>query len=295
MESPVELRHLRYFVAVAERLHFARAAQALGIAPPTLTVQIQEIERSLQARLFSRSKRSVALTPAGEAFLAEARATLERFERALGVGRRAGRGEIGRIEIGYVGSAVFAGILQREVHRFRAARPGVLVRARELPMESLPAELADGGVDMAFVRLPVALPGSLRAHVLLRDRFCVALPVGHALADRAGAVRSRALAGETFVLPEQDLGTREVARRGRFEPRVGGAPGGLLAVLAQVSLGAGVAVVPGVLAEAVNLPGVVFRPLAGAPVVSEVAAVYRRQEHSPAVRQLVAQMLRAGP
>jgi DNA-binding transcriptional LysR family regulator len=162
-------------------------------------------------------------------------------------------------------------------------------------MDALPAGLEDGRVDLAFVRLPMALPGGLRAHVLLRDRFCVALPAEHALADAAGPVRSRVLAGETFVVPEQDLGTREVARRGRFEPRIGSAPGGLLAVLAQVSLGAGVAVVPGVLAGAVSLPNVVFRPLAGEPVVSEVAAVYRRQERSPAVRNLVAQLLRAAP
>src|ERR1700730_12839305 len=99
----MELRHLRYFVAVAEALHFARAAELLGIAPPTLTIQIQEIERTLSAKLLTRTKRSVALTSAGEVFLAEARNVLTQFAKAESVGRRAGRCESGRVEVGYVG------------------------------------------------------------------------------------------------------------------------------------------------------------------------------------------------
>lgn len=117
----MELRHLRYFVALAEELHFARTAERLNIAPPTLTVQIQEIERTLSARLFVRTKRSVALTPAGEIFLSEARNVLEQFAKAESVGLRAGRGEIGRVEIGYVGSAAFAGVLQDQISRFSRA------------------------------------------------------------------------------------------------------------------------------------------------------------------------------
>ena len=144
----MELRHMRYFVAAAEALHFGRAAERLGIAPPTLTVQIQEIERTLSARLFARTKRSVALTPAGEIFLAEAREVLSRFAKAESVGRRAGRGEIGRIELGYVGSAIYAGVLQAQINRFRTAWPEVDVRSRELPMIDLPALLAEGQVDI---------------------------------------------------------------------------------------------------------------------------------------------------
>jgi DNA-binding transcriptional LysR family regulator len=286
----MELRHMRYFIAVAERLHFAQAADALGIAPPTLTVQIQEMERVLQAQLFRRTKRTVALTPAGEAFLAEARETLAHFERALHVGQRAGRGELGRIHIGYVGSAAFSGILQKQIRAFRKSRPNVLVQATEHPMGELPALLEEGRVDVAFVRMPVELPPSLRAHVLVRDAFCVALPAEHALASAPGPVKARALAGENFVVPEQALGTHEIARRGRFNARIVSAPGTLLAVLTQVSLGVGVAVVPNVLTRVVNLPNVVFKTLAGEPVVSEVAAVFRKHEHSPATKKLIEQM-----
>jgi DNA-binding transcriptional LysR family regulator len=286
----MELRHLRYFIAVAEHLHFAQAAEALGIAPPTLTVQIQEMERTLQAQLFRRTKRSVALTPAGEAFLAEARETLAQFERALNVGQRAGRGELGRIQIGYVGSAAFSGLLQKQIRAFRKARPHVLVQAAEYPMPDLPLLLEEGRLDVAFVRMPVELPASLRAHVLARDAFCAALPAEHALATSATPVRARSLSGESFVVPEQGFGTREVGRRGRFTPRIVSAPGTLLAVLTQVSVGAGVAIVPNVLTRVVNLPNVVFKPLAGEPILSEVAAVFRKYEHSPATKKLIEQL-----
>lgn len=291
----MELRHLRYFLAVAEHRHFAHAAESLGISPPTLTVQIKEIERTLQARLFERARSGVSLTAAGEAFLAEARATLRQFDLAVSTGRRAGRGQLGHVALGYVGSAVFSGILQAKAQAFRKAWPDVLLSVAELPMEQLPAMLEQGRVDIAFVRLPMRIPALLDSHVLVRDRFCVALPGAHPLAAGAGALRPRDLARETFIVPEQDMGLREVARRGRFTPRIGAVPGSLLAVLTQVSVGAGAAVVPDVLTRTVNLPHVAFRALAGRPIVSEVAAVFRRAERAPAVRNLIGQIVRTAP
>jgi DNA-binding transcriptional LysR family regulator len=291
----MELRHLRYFVAAAEALHFGRAAERLGIAPPTLTVQIQEIERRLSARLFARTKRSVALTPAGEIFLAEARAVLARFARAESVGRRAGRGEIGRIELGYVGSAVYAGVLQTLINRFRAARPEVDVSSRELPMMDLPALLAEGPVDIGLVRLPMALPAGLSRHILARDEFCVAFPADHPEAAIRGPVRSARLAGEALILPEQSAGTHEVARRGRFTPRIIGAPGSLVAVLAQVSLGSGISIVPSVTATTIRIPNIAFRAIAGDPIRSEVAAIFRTREASPAVKNFIQEIKQSQP
>jgi len=290
----MELRHFRYFVAVAEELHFARAAERLGIAPSTLTVQIQEIERTLQARLLQRSKRSVRLTGAGELFLEQARASLLQFDQAIGVGRRAGRGELGRIVLGYVGSAALAGILQQHMRRFRTAWPDVQLQASELPMARLPDLVAEGQVDVGFVRLPMALPEGLQAHVLQRNRFCLALPASHRLAGVA-SVEARQLADDDFVVPEQDLGTREVGRRGGFVPHISAVPGNLLAVLTEVSLWMGVAVVPDVVATTVVLPDVVYKPLAGEPVTSELAAIFRRNDGSPAVKNLVRQLLATPP
>lgn len=291
----MELRHLRYFIAVAEQLHFARAAELLDISPPTLTVQIKELEASLQARLFNRTKRSVTLTSAGETFLQESRAVIERMELAVNAGRRAGRGEIGRVDIGYVGSAAFAGVLQAQVRGYRAAWPDVQVQVSELPMDDMPTLLEAGKVDVAFVRLPVALPTALSSHVVSRDHFCVALPAEHPLAHGQEPLPPRKLAAETFIVPEQDLGLREVAHRGKFTPLIGAVPGSLLSVLTHVSLGTGVAIVPDLLEDVIALPNVVYRPISGPPIASEVAAVFRKYERAPAVVQMIKQLRQAPP
>ncbi|MBC2885198.1 LysR family transcriptional regulator [Ochrobactrum sp. CM-21-5] len=289
----MELRHLRYFVTLAEELHFSRAAEKLNIAPPTLTVQIQEIERTLSARLFVRTKRSVMLTSAGEVFLAEARHVLEQYAKAESVGRRAGRGEIGRIEIGYVGSAAYAGVLQDQTSRFRQDWPEVHLNAQEFPMDELPMLIESGHVDVGFIRLPMALPTSLKARVLLRDYFCLALPSDHRRANEISPIRPALLADEAFITPEQQFGTHELARRGRFAPRIVSAPGSLLAVLAQVSLGAGISVIPSVVRNVVHLPDVAFCRIADKPIHSEVAAVFRTSESAPTVRNLIQQVERS--
>lgn len=289
----MELRHLRYFVALAEHLHFARAAESLGIAPPTLTVQIQDIEQLLGVRLFTRTKRSVALTAAGELFLAEAKAVLERFARAESVGRRAGRGEVGRIELGYVGSAIYGGAIQDQTTRFRQAWPGIDIRARELPMASLPDLIDHGQIDIGFVRTPMHLPRGLRAHAVLKDQFCVALPADHPASAPDAPLHAADLARDRFIAPEQQAGTHEVGRRGRFVPNIIAVPGSLVAVLVQVSLGVGVAIVPSVVTAALRIPNVVFRPLVGPPIQSEVAAIFRASEPAPAVKKLIQQIMQS--
>jgi DNA-binding transcriptional LysR family regulator len=220
---------------------------------------------------------------------------LAQFDQAVSAGQRAGRGELGRMEIGYVGSAVFGGVLQRQISAFRHDWPDTEVQVREWEMSSLSDALEEGAVDIAFVRTPLALASSLHSHVLLRDRFCLALPADHALADTGVPIRARALAGEAFVVPEQESGSREIYRRGGFIPRLERRPGSLLAVLAEVSLGAGVAVVPGVVTGVLDLPNVVYRPLAGAAIGSEVAAVFRRFERSPVVRNMIAAIRKSTP
>jgi DNA-binding transcriptional LysR family regulator len=287
----VELRHFRAFIAVAEELHFARAAQRLGLSPPSLTVQIQELESGLAAELFIRTKRSVRLSSAGEAFLPDARSALAQVERATATARRAGRGQLGRIAIGFVASAAYSDVLQRQVTTFRETHPDVHIDAAELPMNKIAAMVDAGTLDIAFVRLPLALPPGLRAHVLLRDRFCLALPVHHHLARKRKPVEPREIAGETFVLPEQEAGTFEAGRRGGFQPALGAQPGNLVAVTTLVSLGGGIAVVPNSLCDSVHIPGVVFRDLAGPPILSEIAAVFRSSEHSASTRYFIKQIM----
>ncbi|KXO75603.1 LysR family transcriptional regulator [Brucella anthropi] len=291
----MELRHLRYFVTLAEELHFSRAAERLNIAAPTLTVQIQEIERRLGAKLFLRTKRSVIITPAGEVFLKEARLVLDQFDKAESVGRRAGRGEIGRIEIGYVGSAAYAGALQMQISRLSHDWPQVELHSREFPMEDLPKLIEDGNLDIGFVRMPMSLPPSLSAHVLLQDYFCLALPSDHRLAVAELEDQYALLVESRFILPEQEAGTYEVAKRGGFSPRIVAKPGGLLAVLTQVSLGAGISVIPGVVRNVVHMPNTVFRPIVGKPIMSEVAAIFRNREHAGSVKNFITQICASPP
>jgi DNA-binding transcriptional LysR family regulator len=282
----LELRHIRCVLAVAKHLHFAHAAEELGIAPPSLTKQIQEAERLLQFRLFHRTKRSVSLTAAGEAYIPEATAALASLERGLELGKLAERGELGRIQIGYVASAAFSGVLQRTVIEFRRWRPRVDVQLAEVPMDEIPPMLVDGRLDVAYVRAPMHYPDEIQATRVYQDEFVVAIPEDSPLAEHT-VISPQQLGSFTFALPEQDFGTFEVARRGRFQPFIGPRPGPLAAVLTCVSLGSMVAVVPRALSNCVTLPGVLYRPLTGKPIQSEIALAFRRHERSQAVREFL--------
>ncbi|MFM0520514.1 MULTISPECIES: LysR family transcriptional regulator [Caballeronia] len=280
---PVELRHVRCFLSVARHLHFARAAEELGIAPPALTKQIQEAERLLGVRLFHRTKRSVALTAAGEAYLGEAVSALDHLARGAERAALAERGELGKIVIGYVGSAVYSGVLQATVRGFRARYPLVEIGIEEIVMREAGALLMEGRIDIAYVRPPVPYPEGVEARTVHRDAFIVALPADSPLAA-SRVITPAQLCDQSFVVPEQESGTLEVARRGRFTARVVAQPGTLADVLAHVSLGGDVAVVPRSLAQCVTVPGVEYREIAGKAVPSEVAMVYRRFERAAAVR-----------
>ena len=288
-EKSLELRHFRCVLAVAHSLHFARAAAELGISPPALTKQVQETEQLLGTRLFQRSKRAVALTAAGELFVIEATRALAQLAQAQEVARRAGRGELGRLEIGYVASAAYSGVLQDQFSRFRVSHPGIHIGAREYAMDALPGLLDQGRVDLAFVRPPLHLPDGLDSVVLLRDRFVLAVQADSPLA-RLDMAEPAALAQQAFIVPEQELGTLEVSRRGGFAAQVVSRPGSLVAVLTEVSLGVGCAIVPHSVMASVQLPGVVFRELAGPQISSEIAAAFRRHEQAPAARAFIGQL-----
>src|SRR5580698_8562671 len=153
----LELHHLRCIACVAKHLHFSRAAEELEIAPPSLTKQIQEAERLLGVRLFHRTKRSVALTAAGEAYLADITPALEHLARGAERAALAERGELGRVEIGYIASAAYAGVLRQTAGGFHTTHPGIEVTIREVVMDRVPGMLSEGQLDVAFVRPPMQL------------------------------------------------------------------------------------------------------------------------------------------
>jgi DNA-binding transcriptional LysR family regulator len=278
----LELRHLRCILAVARHLHFARAADELGLAPPSLTKQIQDAERLLQFRLFHRTRRSVTLTAAGEAYIPQAAAALAGLEQARELGLLAERGQLGRISIGYVASAAYAGVMRQTVMQFRQRYPRIDVQLLEMPMDEIPTRLVDRQIDLAYVRPPMIYPEGLQADTVYRDEFVVALPEDSPLAAQE-TIAPQQLRGARFAVPEQEFGTLEVARRGHFPPLIERRPGPLVAVLASVSLGNLVAIVPGALCDCVALPGVVYRPLTGKPIPSELALLSRRHERLRAV------------
>ncbi len=177
----MELRQLRYFVAVAEELHFRRAAERLHISQPPLSQQIRALEDELGFALLIRTRRRVQLTPAGEAFLRDARVLLGELDGAVATARRIDAGQTGRLRVGFVGSALLS-IVPGTVERFRASRPGVAIELRERSTVDQLRAVAAGLVDVGLVRPPIDDEGGLRAETVLRERTVAALPTGHPLA-----------------------------------------------------------------------------------------------------------------
>lgn len=278
----MDIRHFRYFLAVAQHCNFTRAAEVLGIAPPTLSRQIQDLENALGVRLFVREQRQVSLTEAGQALVPEADATVRQFERAQRHAQRAGRGETGHIELGYVASAVYSGVLQRQVQVYLHDSPQVSLSVREAPMASLPAQVTEGRFDLGYVRCPMALPPELETIRLKGEGFVLALAADSWL-TRLKRINAEHLQHETFILPEQISGTLQVAAQGGYAPKLGAQPGGLVAVIALVSLSQGVAVVPASVVGHICLPNVLYRTIEGSEATSWLSLIYRRFEKSPAV------------
>lgn len=292
----VETRLFRYFVALAEEQHFARAALRLGITPPTLTHQIKKLEGELKTRLVERSGNThVALTDAGLRFFDRAREVLRQIEEAKAVAQQAARGEIGRLEIGFMPSALCAGLLQTVLPDFQRANPAVDITVHRLVPTAQVAGIIQKVLDAGFTRSPQKYPAGLDGFEVYRQPMLLALPQKHALACRK-QVAPEMLENETFVNtgPELEVGfwghTEFVASAGNFTPHVIKRDHDLITVLTYVSMGCGVAVIPQSLAR-MNIPGVTFREFAGKRLPkAAIAFVYRREGRSPSAERLVSYM-----
>ena len=198
----MELRHLRYFIAVAEEGHITRAAERLGMQQPPLSQQIKAIERELDVQLFRRKARGVELTDAGSAFLDDARATLAQLDRAVETTRRTARGEQGRICVGVTSTSSFHPLVARAIRAFSEACPKVSLTLEESLSNELLDRLRNERMDVAFIRTAPADPEGLVIEPLLDEPMVVALPSGHPLAKgaRGATVPLKRLAAETFIL-----------------------------------------------------------------------------------------------
>jgi DNA-binding transcriptional LysR family regulator len=283
----MELRHLRSFLAVAEELHFGRAATRLHISQPPLSQQIRRLEDEIGARLFRRTKRRVELTPAGQAFLIEARQTLAGAERAIRAAQRAERGELGELVVGYVTSATY-GALPDVIRMFRKRFPEVDLKLQNLRSVQQRHALVDRQIDVGLVRPQVADP-RLSYEALWRESVVVALPANHALTRRT-IVEVSALATEVFVLarPEETVGFHDavfaLCRRAGFTPRVAHGVPDVQAAIALVAAGLGISPVPAAV-QGFKRKGVVYRSLRPQTLRIEMGLAWRRDDDSAVVQQ----------
>jgi DNA-binding transcriptional LysR family regulator len=284
----MELRHLRYFVTVAETLHFGRAAVLLHIAQPALSVQIRDLERMLGGPLLHRANRRVSLTAAGRLFLHEARQTLAQAERAAEVARSALRGELGRLDIGYSGSAAYSGLLRRYVQAFRLRYPRVELHLQEHDPISLLALLAQRVLRVGFLTtLSLEVPETVVTYTLVRWPMCVVLADNHPLAAQA-SLSAADLVDETFIAY---AGARETERGAAavLNSFLGYAPSAIqhatsmMMVLTLAGTGIGVAMLPASLAGLAPAVGVVFRPFSGRDLQMDCTLASLRDESEPAV------------
>jgi LysR family transcriptional regulator, benzoate and cis,cis-muconate-responsive activator of ben and cat genes len=284
-----ELRHLRYFVAVAEELNFSRAARRLRMAQPPLSVAIRQLEAELGTELFRRSSREVALTEAGAVFLEGARRTLAEAESAVAAARRAGAGELGSLRIGFSWSARFE-TLPVLGQAFRSDWPDVELLTEEIWNSRMAAALHDGTIDLAVALCP-EIAGDLEYEPIRREGVVVLLAVSHPLAG-AQAIRLGALAAEEFVLFPRDLAPRlydtlvGLCRQAGFEPTVSKESfhtGWELGVLSDVQV---VSLTPESVAQA--LPkGVCAVPLAEPRTHLETSLVTRFDDPSPTLAAFI--------
>jgi DNA-binding transcriptional LysR family regulator len=283
----VELRHLRSFLAVAEELHFGRAAARLHISQPPLSQQIRRLEDEIGVRLFRRTNRRVQLTPAGRVFLAEARQTIASAERAVAAAQRVERGEIGELVVGYVPSATY-GPLPDVIRVFRKRFPKVELKLRNLRSVHQSQALLERRIDVGLVR-PHAADSRLVYETLWREPLVVALPSDHPLAHRT-AVDIADLASEIFLIaPAEDTvawhdEVLALCRRAGFTPRVDDGVSDVQAAIALVAAGLGIHPVAAAL-QRFRRRGVVYRPLRPRSLKIEMGLAWRRDDDSPLVQQ----------
>jgi DNA-binding transcriptional LysR family regulator len=282
----MELRHLRSFLAVAEELHFSRAARRLHMAQSPLSQQIQRLERELGVPLFRRNRRKVELTDAGLAMLDHARRAIDHAERATRIARAVGAGRAGRLDVGFLATAALA-LLPAVLPPFRKAAPDADLRLTEAGSQDLLQALHRGEVDVVFTR-PPSPTAELSTEVVWREPVIAALPAGHPLCAEPD-VRLADMHREDFVTfprwsaPEFYDQLMAACRDAGFTPRVVQEALAMPTVVGLVAAGLGVALVPGGIRH-LALPGVAYRELRGEPAHAEIAMVHVAENDRPLLR-----------
>lgn len=289
----MELRHLRYFVAVAEELSFTRAAERLHIGQPPLSQQIQALEAEIGARLLERNKRRVLLTEAGRLFLADARRMLALAEQAKETAHRAHMGEAGELRVGFTFSTPFTPLFAKVVRRYRQAYPRVLLSFQEMTTLHQLAKIEARELDVGFVRpASMQLPHKVALTKLRSDPLRLVLPTDSPLA-RQKRIAVKDLAGQAFVVFPKDAGTGiyhqifELCRAAGFTPHIAMEAGEPSTIIGLVAAGCGISVLPGSF-EGIHMEGVVYRPLADPEATTSMLLARHAEGGGPLAEAFVA-------
>lgn len=286
----MELRHLHYFIAVAEELHFSRAASRLKMAQPPLSQQIQNLEAEIGAPLFYRTKRQVALTEAGRVFLEKAYQIIADVQKACVAARNTQQGKQGCLIVGFTGIATF-NMLPRLIPAYRAMYPLVELNLRQLGTTEQARALLQEELQVGILCLPV-ITAELNFEVVYRDTFVVALPQNHQLAA-CQSVDVRQLAPDSFIMTTRKVGEGyhdgiiNICRHAGFEPRISQEVHELQTSVSLVAAGMGIALLPGSI-QKLNIKGVLYRPLTNAIPPLETAIAWHKNEKSPRVENFLA-------
>lgn len=281
----MEFRHLRCFTVLAEELHFGRAAQRLAMTQPPLSLNIQQLEASVGARLFERNSRGVALTAAGQAFLPRAQALLEQAALAAREARDVGQGLAGQLQIGFAGTVLYRGLPQ-VLRDFATAHPRLRLALRELSSSEQLVELVHDRLDLGFVHT-TRVPAGFSQILVSSQPFMACLPAGHPLAGEA-VLPLEHLKGEAFAIvmravsPDYHDRILAACADAGFEPALAFELRHWLSVVSVIAQGLGVGLVPAALQQA-GLPGVVFRPLARPLLPYDTHCLSKDGGHHPAL------------
>jgi len=288
----LDARQLAYFVAVAQELHFARASDRLGVAQSAVSIQVQRLEAALKVRLLDRGKRRpVALTDAGELFYAEAVAALRHLHRAEQVGRMASQGLTGVVRLGYVASAVTAGLLSRSLKAFRSSHPEVRMDVIAMGTPRQLESLSTNEIDIGIVRPRRYYPSGVQATVVHSERLVAVLPESHPLSSKR-SIRASDLRGQSFVSPQfnETEGFAEtlsrLAQAGGFSITSEFRVNDFITALSLAAANYGVVIAP----ESIRVfeqPGVCARPIRDFSEEVHLVLARRQRETSPAVRAFV--------
>ena len=288
----MELRHIRYFRAVAEERHFTRAAAKVGIGQPPLSQQIKDLEAEIGTQLFHRLAHGAELTAAGEAFLEGVKEMPALAQRATKAAQRAARGETGSLRVGFTASSAFNPVVPSAIRAFRRAYAGVELSLEEANTTRLVAGLQDGSFDVAFLRPGGAKSEAFQLRLLSEEPMMVALPARHPAAAQQ-EVELAILKDDPFLLFPRSIGPTlydgimGACREAGFEPKIGQLAPQIASIINFVAAELGVSIVPASMSQ-LQVSGVTYRPIAGQAPTVQLALAYRRGETSAVVRNFIA-------